>query len=225
MGRPQKKSDIGKPWMQKIQKRRVRNRQPRVRILLICEDAKSAVFYFERIGELLPEGAIFLWPQGTGMNTLSLVNETDNIRRRQEVALGIRFDQVWVLFDKDSFKADEFDNAIRSGEAKGYRVAWSNECFELWYLLHFQEQSFPVGRGKIYGGLEAHLGVNHYRKLKGEAGKVIHRRMAEDAERRKHAIRRARKLDKEARGAFHGRNPVTKVYQLFEALDSWITGN
>lgn len=222
MGRPQKKSDRGKPWMQKIQKRRVGNRQPRVRILLICEDTKSAVFYFERIGELLPEGAIFLWPQGTGMNTLSLVNETDNIRRRQEVALGIRFDQVWVLFDKDSFKADEFDNAIRSGEAKGYRVAWSNECFELWYLLHFQEQSSLVGRKTIYERLEEHLGIKHYEGLKGASGKALHRRMAENAKGRKHAVRRAKKLDEEARGAFHKQNPVTKVYRLFETLDSWI---
>ena len=225
MGRNQKGIEDERPWKRRIPGRRVGNRTQRVRILVVCEDAKSAVFYFERIGELLPEGVIFLWPQGTGMNTQSLINEAGNIRRRQEEALGIRFDQVWVLFDKDSFEADSFDNAIRSGEAKGYRVAWSNECFELWYLLHFQELSSPIGRKTIYERLGEHLGIKHYEGLKGEAGKALHRRMAENAEGRKHAIRRAKKLDEEARGAFHVQNPVTKVYRLFEALDSWIAGN
>ena len=222
MGRPQKKSDRDKPWMQRSQKRRVGNRQPRVRILLVCEDTKSSVYYFKRIQELLPSGVVSLCPRGTGRNTQSLINDVENVRQREERVIGARFDQVWVLFDKDSFSDAQFDNAIRSGETKGYRVAWSNECFELWYLLHFQEQSSSVGREKIYGGLEAHLGVNHYRKLKGEAGKVIHRRMAEDAEGRKHAIKRAKRLDEEAQGAFHARNPSTRVYLLLEELDSWI---
>lgn len=50
-----------------------------------------------------------------------------------------RYTQIWCVFDKDDFNADDFDNAIN--RAKGHpflRAAWSNEAFELWYVLHFQ---------------------------------------------------------------------------------------
>lgn len=32
----------------------------------------------------------------------------------------------------------EFDEAIRTAERKGIKIAWSNDAFELWILLHFE---------------------------------------------------------------------------------------
>ncbi|MDD2331451.1 MAG: RloB family protein, partial [Candidatus Cloacimonetes bacterium] len=82
---------------------------------------------------------------GTGKNTLSLVHETElKLERAKEwyfqehgIKLKNRDIVVWCVFDKDSFPADQFDNAIKSARAKGFQVAYSNEAFELWYLLHF----------------------------------------------------------------------------------------
>ncbi len=42
--------------------------------------------------------------------------------------------QVWVVFDRDEF--DCFDAAIQL--KKGINVAYSNQAFDLWFILHFQ---------------------------------------------------------------------------------------
>lgn len=49
----------------------------------------------------------------------------------------IPYEKVCVVFDKDSFGKEQFNTAIQMGINKGYIVAWSNECFELWFLQHF----------------------------------------------------------------------------------------
>ena len=41
---------------------------------------------------------------------------------------------VWVVFDKDHF---DIEKAIRLAEENKINIAWSNECFELWLILHF----------------------------------------------------------------------------------------
>lgn len=40
-----------------------------------------------------------------------------------------------MVFDKDDF--EDFDQAIREGTDKGYKIAWSNQSFEYWIYLHF----------------------------------------------------------------------------------------
>lgn len=67
--------------------------------------------------------------------------------------------------------------------------------------------------------------MKHYENLKGDEGLRIHRKIAEDAEARQDAIKRAMKLDVAVQRdatACHKQNPVTKVYLLFKELESWI---
>ncbi|EPY2306137.1 RloB family protein [Clostridium sporogenes] len=40
---------------------------------------------------------------------------------------------------------------------QGLNVAWSNECFELWLLLHFQNLSSAISRIDYYTKLETHF--------------------------------------------------------------------
>lgn len=51
--------------------------------------------------------------------------------------------QVWCVFDRDKEPGDgkdsSFSNSIDNGVLKGFRMAWSNDNFELWILLHFEE--------------------------------------------------------------------------------------
>lgn len=54
---------------------------------------------------------------------------------------------VWCVFDRDMEdtidKISEgniaFDESIKMAQNKGFKVAWSNDAFELWVLLHFIE--------------------------------------------------------------------------------------
>jgi hypothetical protein len=56
-------------------------------------------------------------------------------------------DVVWIVFDRDSF--NDYPGAITSAEEYGMKVAYSNECFELWLLLYFQEVNEHHSRGKL----------------------------------------------------------------------------
>ena len=53
-------------------------------------------------------------------------------------------DNVWLVFDKDEFKPDSFNQAasvhnqpLSKQNQTTLKVAYSNQCFEYWLLLHF----------------------------------------------------------------------------------------
>ncbi len=50
-------------------------------------------------------------------------------------------DQLWLVFDRDSqsWKARTMSAVARRCKQKGYFLAVSNPCFELWLLLHFED--------------------------------------------------------------------------------------
>lgn len=51
--------------------------------------------------------------------------------------------QVWCVFDRDKEPNDQkdtaFNDSIATANSKGIRTAWSNDDFELWILLHFED--------------------------------------------------------------------------------------
>ncbi len=69
-------------------------------------------------------------------------------------------EEIWLVYDKDDFPADDFDNTQFSAQSyndhRRIRVAWSNECVELWFLLHFQDLIVNIGREGYLGLLERH---------------------------------------------------------------------
>lgn len=50
--------------------------------------------------------------------------------------------QVWCVFDRDKEPNDgkdtAFNDSIVNANSKGIKTAWSNDDFELWILLHFE---------------------------------------------------------------------------------------
>lgn len=222
MGKPLKITDQGRPWNRKPKARRIGVLPERRHFLIVSEGAQTEPLYFGALEKSLPPGIVRVVTCGTGRNTLSLVKEIKVIREKRETDLGARFDEVWAVFDKDSFTREDFDNAIHACTRHGYKAAWSNECFELWYLLHFQDQQTGMARDAIYRRLEGLLGVAHYSRLKGEAGRCIHGRMATHPQ-QSTAIRRAKKLHNEqCKGGTalppSKSNPCTTVFLLVEAL-------
>lgn len=49
-----------------------------------------------------------------------------------------KYDHVWVVFDKDEFTDENFNEAINMARKSGIKVAYSNQAFEYWLLLHFE---------------------------------------------------------------------------------------
>src|SRR5271157_2835211 len=103
----------------------VRNRR---RVLILCEDAKSARLYFE--GFKLDRRRVEVLPIGTGRNTDSLVQNAID-RKVEATRCGEPFNEIWCVFDRDSFSAQNFNRAFQLARSHGIFVAWANEAFEI----------------------------------------------------------------------------------------------
>lgn len=141
-------------------KRKVATRDKIVRFLIVCEGERTEPNYFkelvkDRYSEVRSEEIV-----GEGRSTCALVKRTEEIRDMLERQRQLKFDRVWVVFDKDDF--NDFNEAIVLAESKGYGAAWSNEAFELWYLLHFVYLDSAISRADYIKKLE-----NEIRKADG----------------------------------------------------------
>jgi hypothetical protein len=107
--------------------------------LIICEGKKTEPNYFKafRIPDLSVEELNVI---GLGDNTLSLVERAKQKNDERN------YDHVWCVFDRDSFPSGKFNAAITSAYNNKMHVAYSNEAFELWYLLHFNYYDTGMSR-------------------------------------------------------------------------------
>jgi hypothetical protein len=118
--------------------RRVDIQPIRQKFLIICEGGKTEPNYFQRFR--VP--GLVIQVQGLGMNTLSLVQKSIALRAADED----NYDQTWCVFDKDDFPDDNFNNALTLARSNGIKVAYSNQSFELWYVLHFDFMQNAITR-------------------------------------------------------------------------------
>lgn len=133
----------------KEERERIEFKKKRKFILIVCEGGKTEPNYFKSIKVTLPINVletVDIDIHGTGANTVKVVEIAeqkieDAKRNRNKI-----FDSVWIVIDRDSFPANDFNNAIFKCIGKGYRCAWTNEAFELWYILHFQYRNTPMSR-------------------------------------------------------------------------------
>ena len=128
----------------------------------MCEGEKTEPNYFEGLKGDLPKGVLTYYQidiTGTGRNTLSLVDEAVRLKELYETEYNRPVDRLWVVFDRDSFSAGDFNNAvIRCRNTKPeIGCAWSNEAFELWYLLHFHFYNHGMSRKDYQGLIEENL--------------------------------------------------------------------
>ena len=207
---------IKKRFERAEKKRSVETRDKRVYFLIVCEGEKTEPNYFLAIEKELPVGTVKLSIEGTGLNTISLVNHAISLKEK-----AIReYDRVWVVFDKNSFPEDNFNSAIIKGEANDINCAWSNEAFELWFLLHFNYVNTPMSRADYKSYLEREMqaksGDNEYRYKKNDP-KTYSLLMTHGNQ--KQAIKWAKKLIETHTDKKHAtHNPCTRIHELIEEL-------
>jgi hypothetical protein len=142
--------------------RKVDVREARKYYLIVCEGEKTEPNYFLALVSDLPKPVAEVCRfdvAGAGRSTLSLVEYA--VQKRVELEkMHIRdIDYLWIVFDRDSFDADDFNNAIAKCAAENIKkpivnAAWTNEAFELWYLLHFNYHDTGLTRGQYKEKLE-----------------------------------------------------------------------
>jgi coproporphyrinogen III oxidase len=212
------------------------SKSTRKSFLIICEGKNTEPSYFKQFK--LPTAEVETI--GTGRNTYSLVEHAiivaEKLNKKRLEAGGSIFDEIWCVFDVDP-KPDNpnqvpnFTNALALAESKNIQVAYSNQAFEYWFILHFEDhQGGPMHRDGYHGKINSYL-ANSGCEYDGKGSKevstaffdkmleIIERRGESEITRQDKAIERAkRNLD------FHkGTLPVnaessTTVFRLVEKL-------
>ncbi|MEO6195139.1 MAG: RloB family protein [Thermoanaerobaculia bacterium] len=113
---------------------------------------------------------------------------------------------VWCVFDVDEHP--HLLDARQKARDNGIDLAVSNPCFELWALLHFQDQTAHLERDEARRRLKEH--IRGYGKAL--PFQRLHPTYSE-------AVQRAQNLDRRREEAQDsGGNPSTGVYQLTEII-------
>lgn len=203
--------------------RRAGFRPPRRYYLIVCEGEETEPNYFEALRETLPNQMVErITVKGSGRGTSELLKCAKKEVERRLASGNPPYYYVWLVFDKDEFP--DFDRTILEIEALDatadpqkrrphWFAAWSNEAFELWYLLHFQDiTGGPLSRKGYQALLSKALGFPYQ---KNDPNLYPHLANRVDL-----AIARAQRLlgryPKET--PFSERNPCTTVGQLVDAL-------
>jgi hypothetical protein len=215
--KPPKKSDLDKSWMKKRRDKAIKI-QPEYH-LIVTEGTETEPQYFSAIRDVINRqyrDKIQLDIFGEGDNTLSLFEKAK--RRALENPNGYK--HVWVIYDTDDFPADhinrtaELCNQNNTAETQ-FHAIWSNQCIELWYLLHFSFYQSDINRKeywpKLTDWLES-IGAGEYTKGRTDMYTVL--RPFLDM-----AIINAKKLDTINKDRTPTASaPGTKVYELIEKL-------
>lgn len=193
--------------------------------LIVCEGEKTEPNYFESLKKDLPKGVLDVYDfkiVGTGHNTVSLVNNAMALRNKWQSQTNRIVDKLWIVFDKDSFSDQSFNSAIQTCIAKYPSVdsAWTNEAFELWYLLHFHYYNTGISRRQYQELIEENFrkkGLNGYTY---EKNSIKMYSLLEAYASLETAIKNAASLEKLYVGQqnYSTQNPCTMVYKLVAEL-------
>ena len=187
-------------------------------ILIVCE-GQTEKLYFESFPILgIRIRAIDL----EGQAKLKLIQSAQEI---VENAIE-EYDDVWCVFDMDVKRGEvefaDFDNAISKALKLGYKVAYSNDAFELWFYLHFDYTDSKHLRSFYYKELGKKFGINYVKDGKKydfclKIYDILNTNINSSQEK---AVERARSLfEGQESLPYHQQNPNTKVYELVEELN------
>lgn len=105
-------------------------------LLILCQGEVTEVEYFEHF-ELATA-------------TIRAVGQAYDPEKLVQYALELReearqqrqpYEQVWCVFDKDDTRPGNFQTALDKAAANGVEAAYSNQAFEFWLLLHFDDHA------------------------------------------------------------------------------------
>ena len=203
-------------------RRRVASRAPKRTFLVFCEGRRTEPDYLKALKREpavrdLASVDIRIHEDTLGSAPLTLVKAAAEARARNGQDQS-EIDDVWCLFDVEwPENHPNLKEARALAQRSNVKVAVSNPCFELWLLLHFQDQSAWLDTNDAKRLLKRH-DTSQDKSLNG----------ATYMPQRVEAARRARALDARHRGNgtnFPDDNPSSGMYHFLEAVEQPTPGS
>lgn len=195
---------------------RTRKRNPVV--YLICEGSETEIRYFKRFRS-----------RGCNIDIIPISSQyksADRLVQKAKATMGNNpyypdeGDSIWCVFDRDDNSNEVLLRAKQSAAKEGYRLAYSNPSFELWFLLHFANQQAEVEDCQALIRLLKQPGrLPDYEKNKDffDTLKPLQAVAVQRAKTRSEQIR-----NQGTESISRQSNPLTTVYELVEYLNSKI---
>ena len=188
-------------------------------VLIALEDSKSSRYYFQALVKDKKLAGEVIFARHRGSNPTKVL---DNIKKHkteeQKKRRKALYEKEWIVIDRDSF--DDFSSTIKKAKENNICVAFSNESYELWLLLHFQLVSVYTDRKKLKSQLN---------KIFLDRFQIEYEKSSQDVyllvrNLQEIAISNAKNLVKQHL-LDYGKvdpeiNPITMIYQLVECLNS-----
>ncbi|MDX9720177.1 MAG: RloB family protein [Myxococcota bacterium] len=184
-------------------------KQPKRRILIVCEGRLTEPHYFRRFQHATRNPLVHVEvakETGVPLTVVQIAvqhkEKAEQQARRQHDDF-LRWDEVWAVFDIDEHP--HVFEALRLAEREAIHTAVSDPCFELWALLHFEDQRAHIERKQLRLRLKRHM-PDYDKELDFD-------RMHPHYD---NAVARATHLNEEL--STRGRNPSTQVFLLTESI-------
>ena len=196
---------------------------------IFCEGKQTEPLYFKGFENAIKinpmyKNAVHVEAHGVGAETLRIIYTAEEfvIDNKLENA------DIWCVYDKDSFHAHDFNavpayaSTLNQRQSKvRYHVAWSNQCIEYWFILHFDWYTSNNDRKKYRAYLHkkfATFGYQRYEKDNAQLFDVL----TEYGD-PKQAIQRAKQRLSECAGRTDSDSvPATKVHLLVSELAKYL---
>ncbi len=146
-------------------KRSTNNKQTVDDVIIACEDSVSSPTYFKMIinelikAKKITQDSIVIIPHDGSTHPTGVLNNLKTYKNSYGKTYK-DFKHKWIIIDRDNAKinggghtAKDFNNALENAKNKrkdlNVDVAYANDAFELWYLLHFEYRTTAILRDEI----------------------------------------------------------------------------
>ena len=220
-----------KAGMEKWKKKRCQEylEMKQYRYYIFCEGQQTEPQYFAGFKRKIEENPIYkdmvlIEIEPCQAETMRVIGMAEEYVRKNELNKG----QIWCVYDKDSFPAERFNGVVERADKLNkenpelqYHCAWSNECIEFWFLLHFNYYTSNNHRTEYISFLNdrfKELGIGKYQKNMQDIFDVLLKQGNP-----KLAIRYAKRIIKDGEGKTPTDiAPGTRVYELVEELAKYL---
>jgi RloB-like protein len=175
-------------------------------------------------GHVTEEGYFMFWRRRARRDALveihefhgtpkSLVEKAVDVKaeekRNEKRGRGRAHDEFWCVFDVDEHPY--LQDAIELASTHGIGLAVSNPCIELWFLLHFVDQTAYIDRRAAQTQAKAQLKCGKHLSLAALESLAEHFALAET---------RARRLDEKHRddGTPAPGNPSSSIWRIIDSI-------
>lgn len=194
---------------------RVNQRKRRPVIYIICEGEETEIKYFKHfrsrncLVEVTPMPSKHKAAEHLVKHARGLIGQAE-YRPKDG-------DEIWCVFDCDDNSNEALKAASDTAEKYDYGIAFSNPCFEYWYLLHFMQHNAHLkGADEVIHLLQAKGRLEKYEKNQD----VFHSLLPHQSEAADRAAKRLEQLYRDGIIVMsRDSNPATTVHKLVAYLN------